>query len=108
MYEYRIVKAKNGLITATINTYAEDGWEIVGLTDINTFGATTSYELVFERDVNYVHHENEYEYMCLKPQGRYIDFMEDKSKAGWRVVAYTGVTTFGATGTPLIVFKRKK
>ena len=107
MRDYRIVKVK-GSITDTMNSYAQDGWNVVGLSANTYFGSSVSFDVVFERDKNYDEYGRaSYEYVCLRPQGNHVAFMQDKSKAGWEVVAYTSASILGASLMTYIVFRRK-
>ena len=107
MFDYRFVKVKNGQITDTMNSYARDGWSVVGLSANTVFGSSVSFYIVFERDSTYDGTGDLYEYVCLRPQGKHSTFMQDKSKAGWRVVAYTDASILGSSLLTFIVFKRK-
>ena len=109
MFEYRFCTIKvRDSITDTMNYFARDGWRVVAISSNNAFGATISYDIVVERDKNYEYDSVQYEYECFRISKNITDFMDEKSRAGWRVVGYTSCMGFGASIDYVIAFERPK
>lgn len=96
-------------MTSMLNEYARDGWRVVGLSSNTYLGTSLSYDIIFERERYYQSNRAcyQYEYEAYMIKKNLMNFIDEKAKSGWRVVAYCSSNTLGTTTSNYLVLERE-
>lgn len=107
MKEYKYDNLKKD-ISKSINNSASEGWRLIAYSANNLFGSSNSYDVIYERDVNFIHSSDvTIEYIIVTTKGDIVEKIKKHSVNGYRLVSFTNLTLFGSTSTKYdLIFER--
>jgi hypothetical protein len=107
MKEYKYENLKKN-ITKSINETALEGWRVIAYSASNIFGSSTSYDVIYQRDVNYVeNNDTTTEYTIVTTKGNIVDKINEHTKKGYKLVSFSNITIFGSSSTKYdLIFER--
>lgn len=102
-YKFETIKSH---IESSINKTAEDGWRVVGFSEVVIFGSGVRWEVIYKRDSNWRETRERYEYKRVGGRNHILSTIEEYERRGWRFVSFSNSTTLGSSTSFDLIFER--